>query len=357
MSVRKRLRPAAIALATVVASGLAGTVGPAAAPLCAPASAGTADLDARLEGRGCAHVEAQGPDGRERLVADALGPASWSWPRLVEADVVLLGEVHDNPGHHRRRAALLRELIQARGGLPARRSSASLVMEQLRAEQRAGLDAFYAGTTRTSAELFRLVEWENSGWPPQALYAPLIDAALELSLVIRAGDPSRALVRAVARQGLGAMAADEREALGLMAPLEPELAAALDAELADSHCGALPSSALAGMAAAQRLRDGNLARVVADEAAARGSAFLVAGNGHVRRDRGVPWYLMRRDPRLRIATVMLVEVAEGAEDAAPVLPRDPMGRLAADLVLLTARVTRPDPCAAMTEKMKRKSSP
>lgn len=331
---------------------LAGSLPLAAAPLCDPVGTSETERDARLEGRGCLALLAAGPTGREELIPGGLDPGGWVWSRIVEADIVLLGEVHDNPGHHRRRADLIRQIIAARDALPSRRVAGSLVMEQLRAEQRAGLDAFYSGSTRTSAELFRLVQWEKSGWPPQTLFAPIVETALKLGLPIRAGEPPRDLVRTVARKGLDALPANERARLGLDADLEPPLTAALTAELAGSHCGLLPASAFAGMAAAQRFRDAHLAEILIGEVKAQGAAVLIAGNGHVRSDRGVPWHIARRQPRLRTVIVMLIEVAEGAEDATDLVPRDPSGRMAADLVLFTARASRPDPCAAMRERMK-----
>ena len=39
--------------------------------------------------------------------------------------------------------------------------------------------------------------------------------------------------------------------------------------------------------------------------------MLIAGNGHVRKDRGVPWYLARMRPDARIVSVGLIEVAAG----------------------------------------------
>ena len=72
---------------------------------------------------------------------------------------------------------------------------------------------------------------------------------------------------------------------------------ALLTELEASHCGLMPKSAFGGMAVAQRFRDGNMASILADAAPGSGQVVLVAGNGHVRLDRGVPWYLKHYEKR------------------------------------------------------------
>ena len=93
-----------------------------------------------------------------------------------------------------------------------------------------------------------------------------------------------------------ALTAEERAGLGLDTPLSAPLAEALNWELVDSHCGAMPPQAFGGMAAAQRYRDAHLADALLGAAARHGSAILIAGNGHVRSDRGVPWYIRLRTP-------------------------------------------------------------
>ena len=115
-------------------------------------------------------------------------------------------------------------------------------------------------------------------------------------LPIYAGDLPRERVRSVARGGLSQIAPEERARLGLDSPLPAPLADAVLRELEESHCGALPPQALGGMAVAQRYRDAHMADVLLGVAQRHGSAILIAGNGHVRADRGVPWHLRQRAP-------------------------------------------------------------
>ena len=71
----------------------------------------------------------------------------------------------------------------------------------------------------------------------------------------------------------------------------------LASELAGSHCGALPAYRFPTMSLAQRYTDAHLAEALVKAAEKHGGAFLLAGNGHVRTDRGVPWYLRQLAPR------------------------------------------------------------
>jgi uncharacterized iron-regulated protein len=262
------------------------------------------------------------------------------------SDIILLGEVHDNPLHHMARARILRLLACAE----ARASFA--VFEHLRVDQKPQLDAFArdrapGGVKPAAAALLGKIDWAKSGWPKSEIFLPLFQAALDTGLTLLPGEPARARVRAVARGEPEALNADERERLSLTKELpEPQMRALLS-ELEGSHCGMLPDRALAPMAAAQRFRDAHMADALL---AARGQGargVLLAGNGHVREDRGVPWYLRQREPGLKISTVMFVEVEAGSEAASSYSPRDPAGRPAVDYLVFTPGAERADPCAAM----------
>lgn len=266
---------------------------------------------------------------------------------LAQAPLVLLGEVHDNAGHHAFRADLIRDVLAARAtagpALPA------LVFEHVRTDLQPALARFATAPSeaRTPEALFDALAWERSGWPARTLFAPLMTIAIARDLPLYAGDVPRATMQAVARRGLEALPADVVARFGLQAPLAAPLAAALLDELEASHCGLMPRTAFAGMAQAQRLRDATLADGLATAARRHGAAMLLAGNGHVRTDRGVPPYLRERVPDLARVAVLLIEVQAGREDALSYVPRDPEGRPAADFVVFTAAAARPDPCVAM----------
>ena len=95
---------------------------------------------------------------------------------------------------------------------------------------------------------------------------------------------------------------------------------------------------LPAMARGQVARDAVMASILSRHAS-RG-AVLIAGNGHVRRDIGVPRWL-RTEIRTRTLTVGYLEHGDLAERDA-----------AFDAVLRTAAAERPDPCIAFKNRSK-----
>jgi uncharacterized iron-regulated protein len=280
-----------------------------------------------------------------RKLAD---PVPAGAPALLLPDgIVLLGEVHDNPAHHRVRAWLIGDTIKAR---PQWRPA--VAFEQIDTDRQEAVDRFEkldAGA-RTAEGLFGLVKWQESGWPPAESYRPLMEAVVAARLPIYAGDLPRAHVRAIARSGLLQIAPEERARLGLDRPLPAPLADALRRELEEGHCGALPPQALGGMAVAQRYRDAHMADVLLSAAQRHGSAILIAGNGHVRTDRGAPWHVRQRAPGTPVTAVLLLEVEDGRTNPADYVPRAPGGRPAADFIVFTPRAERADPCESLRKK-------
>lgn len=269
--------------------------------------------------------------------------------KLPEADrpiaALLIGEQHDNADHHAFQAVVA-SLFNA--GLATK---SAFVFEQLAAGQRQGVAAFEdlartAPDQATLAAFKRHVDWEHSGWASYN-YDLLLQAVLDARLTIYAGDVLREAIRKVAKEGPAALDADERRRLGLDVPLGAALDDASLTEIEASHCGAMPKSAFAGMAFAQRYRDAHIADVVLTAAKERGVAVLFAGNEHVRTDRGVPWYIRQRAPDRNVISLAVIEVEEGKADPEAYVPRGPDGKPAADYVVFTPKAERGDPCAAL----------
>jgi uncharacterized iron-regulated protein len=264
--------------------------------------------------------------------------------RLLPDGIVLLGEVHDNPAHHQVRAWLIADAVGAR---PQWRPA--VVFEQIDTDKQEAVDRFeqLEARSRTAETLFGLLKWQESGWPPADSYRPLMEPIVAARLPILAGNVPRERVRSIARGGLDQIAPEERARLGLDRALPAPLADALREELLESHCGALPPQAMGGMAAAQRFRDAIMADAMLAAAQRHGSAILIAGNGHVRADRGVPWHIRQRAPVTPVTTVLFIEVLSGRTEPADYVARDPEGRPAADFIVFTPRAEREDPCEAL----------
>lgn len=233
-------------------------------------------------------------------------------------DVVILGEVHDNPAHHAEQAAQV-AAIQPR----------ALVFEMLTPEQAARVTPDLIADPGAMA---RALDWDRSGWPDFAMYHPIFAAAP--GAAIYGAHVPREAARAVFETGPAAAFGDEAAAYGLTEPLPPGEQAAREALQQAAHCDALPKNILPGMVEVQRLRDAVLARAVVRAIAETGGPVaVITGNGHARRDRGVPAYLARVAPDLEVF------VLGQTEDGAPL-------EGGFDAVISAPAVTRPDPCAA-----------
>ena len=177
----------------------------------------------------------------------------------------------------------------------------------------------------------------------------MFDAALWAKQAIYPGNAVRERMRALARGDRSNVTQDEQARLDMAEAMPAPLLDALTAELGGSHCGVVPASAFSVMSLSQRYTDAHLADALVKAAGTHGGAFLLAGNGHVRTDRGVPWYVRQLAPGRKVVAVMVLEVEDGKIDASPYLTRAPDGKVAADYVVFTPRQDRPDPCEKMRQ--------
>jgi uncharacterized iron-regulated protein len=279
------------------------------------------------------------------------------WQTIREGGVVLLGEVHDNPQHHLVREDILWPRWDI--GSPAGGLQPGAVFEHIRVDQKSSLERFYDQAARsrrlwTAADLLKELGWQDSGWPAAAMFEPLFAGALWAKMPILPGDTSRERMKALARGDRSALTETELALIKVGEDMPQPLVDALNEELVESHCGLMPGSAFGSMNTAQRFRDAHLARALVDAAESNGAALLLAGNGHVRTDRGVPWYVRRMAPQRKVLAVTLLEAQPGENDAASYLPRDPDGKVATDYALFTPRTERPDPCQQMREQFSKK---
>jgi len=250
---------------------------------------------------------------------------------MADRRVVLLGEVHDNAAQHALRAAALRALVE-KGARPA------LAFEQFDRERQADVDRARRERPRDADYLIAQAQGSSDwDWP---LYRPFVALALEFDLPIVAANLSRRDAMRVATQGWPAVFdAATIGALQLDA-LPPSLRRKQEAAIAAGHCDLLPARMIPAQANAQVARDVAMAQAIAPYAT-RG-VVLLAGNGHARRDIGVPVWLPPDAARAALSIGLLEKDGESAvpEDAA-----------AFDAYLVTAPAPREDPCVELRRQM------
>lgn len=198
---------------------------------------------------------------------------------LRPAAVWLLGEVHDSPHAHEARWRDLAQRVH-KGWRPV------LVMEQFDRDRQAALDMAMAACADAACVVQR-AGGDGWDWP---LLTPVLQLALQYRLPVVAANVSRADAARVVREGIGAaLAPDLLQRFGWPGSLTPGVRAALELAVDQGHCGQLPKGLIARMATAQVARDIWMAEQLRQHAVH--GAVLLAGNGHVRSDAGVPHWL------------------------------------------------------------------
>ena len=261
------------------------------------------------------------------LAAADTGAAQLSQAALLalpDAEIVLLGEVHDNPRHQRLQAQAV-SIMQP----------AAIVWEMMTPEQ-AGL---MPDDRSDPAVVDVMIGWSGRGWPPLEQYHPIMLAApqaLHLGAEVTR-DQARRVFEAPLPQVFTELFDVPAALYGLDRALAPEDQAGREAHQAAVHCHAMPEHLLPGMVAAQRLRDGALAHVALQALEATGGPVaVITGGGHARRDIGMPRKLSVAAPEVSILSLAFLEA-----DPGPDAPFDHW--------LVTDAPEREDPCAAFAD--------
>ncbi len=238
-----------------------------------------------------------------------------------DADIVVLGEIHDNPEHHRVQAEVVAALAPT-----------ALVFEMIPQELESELNELRAdGADR--AALAEALGWADSGWPDFAYYAAIMEAAPDAQ-IFGAGQPSADVSRA-ALEGAAGVFGPDAAIYGLDQQLDPAEQAFREAQQATAHCDALPPEVLPGMVEAQRFRDAGLADATlwARTITGGGQVAVITGSGHADKLRGMPAMIALAEPEAKL--VALGQFEPGAAPAEDY-----------DAVLLAPAPPRDDPCLA-----------
>lgn len=239
-----------------------------------------------------------------------------------DADVVFLGEQHDNLTHHEVQASWVEKL-----------GASALVFEMLTTDQAAKISS---DNRSDQVALENVLDWGASGWPDFAMYFPIFTAAPNAA-VFGAGVPRAELHDAMSKDLNGILGGAAVQRFGLDQPLPPAQQQAREALQRAAHCDALPEDLLPKMVTVQRLRDAALAQAALQAFEQYGGPVVViTGNGHARTDWGAPFILQQAAPDLAVFSL-------GQGEAG----RTPDGSFAA--VIDGPAVDRGNPCDAFAK--------
>ncbi len=245
----------------------------------------------------------------------------------VQADVVFLGEIHDDPTGHAVELAVLAGLAERANGRPV-----VLAMEMFEADVQTVLDEYLAGVVSERDFLEAARPWGNYTTD----YRPLVEFARANGLRVIASNAPVRYVRAVGRgEGLEALSPAALATLPPLpvAPASDAMAAAFSEAMGGMHGPGGPP--LVAMTAAQNLRDASMAFRTAE--ALRGGALVVHVNGgfHTAGGRGIPEHLARFAPTAQTFLVQTEPVAN--VDTRPVVEAGTDGVIQTPDVLVPSR--------------------
>lgn len=258
---------------------------------------------------------------------------------LARHDFVILGERHDNPDHHRLQAWIIQALAD-------HNSTPAVAFEMISADKADALQV-YQETDRHNADgLDVFVDWSASGWPDWATYKPIFDAALFNGMKLATANLPPPIVRDMIKKGRKALPKPLSQDLNLPDAIPEAMKTAMATDVREAHCNTLPENLILPFVDIQFVRDAVMAQSLQKNDRGEG-AVLIAGAGHARKDRGVPWHLAALAPKKTITSVAFIEVEDGKDSPANYAAGWNAATLPFDYIWFTARATQDDPCAAL----------
>ena len=231
------------------------------------------------------------------------------------ADVVLFGELHNNPICHWFELRLAKDLADRRG------DNLVLGAEMFEADNQQALSQYVSGQTSAAEFAKQARLWPNYDTD----YKPIVDLAREKKLPFVATNVPRRYASLVARQGLTALDTVSATGKQQMAQLPLTVDLTLPGykgmlDMMGDHGGSSHGSvgAQAGgnpaenFARAQALKDATMARFILEkgqiDSTKPGRLLLhLKADYHSKNFDGIVWYLRQRQPNLKIVTISSVE--------------------------------------------------
>ncbi|MBW0170626.1 MAG: ChaN family lipoprotein [Hydrogenophaga sp.] len=235
--------------------------------------------------------------------------------RVLPTPLLLLGEQHDAAAHQ----ALQRDVVLT---LASRAQLGALVMEM--AEQGRSTQGLPPEADETRVR--EALNWTDDGGWPWPVYGPVVMAAVRSGAPVLGGN----LPRAQMRSAMGNASLDQL--------VREDVLQRQRTGIQEGHCDLLPPGQIAPMTRIQLARDQAMAQTAVQAVIPGKTVVLVAGNGHVRKDLGVPLYLPASLPY----RVVMAQAGPAKDSALP-----------SDAVWNTPALPAHDHCAELRQQMKR----
>lgn len=212
---------------------------------------------------------------------------------MSKADVVLFGELHNNPISHWLQFATLKDLHQKR--------ALTLGAEMFESDNQNGLNDYLMGNINDKELGTKVRLWKNFSTD----YKPLLDFAKKNKLKFIATNIPRAYASLVYKSGFEALDTLSINYKKFIAPLPIAYDASLPGyqnmlKMAGGHGGVnLPK--------AQAIKDATMAHFIIQNR--ENDKLFIHYNGSYHSDffEGIGWYLKRKDPNLNMVTIATTE--------------------------------------------------
>lgn len=242
--------------------------------------------------------------------------------QATDADVVLFGELHNNPICHWIELQLTKDLAALK------KDKLILGAEMFEADNQIALSDYVQGRTTSNEFAKQARLWPNFDTD----YKPLVDLARDQKISFVATNVPRRYASLVSRQGLAALDTLPDAAKRQMAPLPltvdltlPGYQAMLGMMGSSAHGTGTDSKAslhggngdiAANFARAQAIKDATMAHFILQNLKPGQTALHFNGDYHSKNFEGIVWYLRRERPNLKIVTLSSVELADPDKPAA-----------------------------------------
>jgi uncharacterized iron-regulated protein len=224
------------------------------------------------------------------------------WPDLQTAQVLYLGETHDQAADHQAQKFILENLLT--GPKPL-----TLAMEMFQRPYQGVIDRYFKGEL-TEAEFLAQTEYTKRWGFPWDLYAPIVTLAKTQNIPLIALNTPSEVTRQVARQGLESLTPEQRQFIPAQADifLGPEgYRQQIQQIYTEMHQGKGNSTGGDRFFQAQVLWDETMADRITQAARQNPQTLIVVlvGQGHLLQDYGIPARVARRLPTLSQRVILL----------------------------------------------------
>jgi len=220
----------------------------------------------------------------------------------AKADIILFGELHNNPINHWLQLELTKDLHKIFG------EDLVLAAEMFEADNQLLLDEYLSGTIRQRNFEAEAKLWNNYSTD----YKPLVEFAKENNLKFVASNIPRRYASVVHQRGFEGLEDLQDEAKRYIAPLpvlyDPELPGYKG--MLEMMSGMGGGHANRNLPKAQAIKDATMAHFILKNRQPGQVVLHYHGTYHSNNYEGIYWYLKKLDPDLNILTIATVEQDE-----------------------------------------------